>query len=774
MGKLKLIMQTVGCILIILTTIICTACKQDRLLDHVNTFIGTAVAGTEGADNHIEAVNEVLGQTIPAVQLPNAMNSWTPQTRLTEVKCISPYYYTDTVFYGFRSSHWINGGCAQDYGSFTVMAATGALAPSNKDRKVRYSHTNETSSPTYYRLELPEQGVINEMTATMRAAIFNFTATRTDSLWIIVTPNSDYQDCFVEIDREKGRIWGYNTVHRIYQGIGQKAGTKSYFVVEFDRPILLYGTYGNNTVLHENSSLKNMNDMGAYVGFNVTAGEKVKIRCGTSFTSMEEAALNLAAEISHWDFNAVRQDNERIWNNHLSKIQIETPDRSLRTQFYSAFYRASLLPRVMSDVNGSYPSFAGSNKTEVAEGFLYYDDFCAWDTYRTLMPMLNILSPEKVGDMVTSLTYKYEQGGWLPIFPCWNSYTSGMVGDHTISMICDAYLKGTPIWDIDLAYEAMRKNAFCVLKNDSLYRDGRGRRALESYLQYGYIPLEDPVAEAFHDNEQVSRTLEYAYDDFALALVADKLGKSEDAEKLFSRAMNYLNVIDPETGYARGRYADGRFIEKFNPFTNQRYITEGYPAHYTWYVPHDPIGLANAMGGRDKFIAKLDSMFSQKIYWHGNEPSHQITYLYNWVGEPWKCQREVAAIRLREYGNYPGGLAGNDDAGQMSAWYMMSSIGFYPVCPGTNQYAIGTPLYPRAEIDTGNGSKFIVKAPKANATNIYIQSATLNDKPLTRTYLEHEEIMKGGKLELVMGPEPSKWGCGTDDIPFSLTETLKR
>lgn len=774
MGKLIITMRITGFISVLLLTLLCTSCKRDQPLEYVNTFIGTAAAGTEGAEDHIEAVNEVFGQTMPAVQLPHAMNSWTPQTRLTEVKCISPYYYTDTIFYGFRASHWINGGCAQDYGSFTVMGTTGSLAPSNQERGIQYNHTNEIATPAYYRLELPGQGIVNEITATMRAAIFRFTATRADSLWIIVTPNSDYADCYIEVDIEQCRIWGYNTVHRLYQGAGKKAGTKSYFVMEFDRPISIYGTYGNSSVMKDNHSLKDMDDMGAYVGFSVTSGEKVNIRCGTSFTSMEEAALNLITEIPDWNFDVVRYGNEKIWNEYLNKIQIKTPDKSLRTQFYSAFYRASLLPRVISDTNGSYPSFAGADKTEVAEGFLYYDDFCAWDTYRALMPMLNIISPEKVGDMITSLICKYEQGGWLPIFPCWNSYTSAMVGDHTISMICDAYLKGTPIRDIGKAYEAMYKNAFCILENDSLYQDGRGRRALKSYLEYGYIPLEDPVADAFHDNEQVSRTLEYAYDDFALALVADKLGKSADAAKLLERAMNYMNVIDPQSGYARGRYADGSFIEEFNPFRNQRYITEGYPAHYTWYVPHDPVGLANVMGGRSRFISKLDSIFSQKIYWHGNEPSHQIAYLYNWMGEPWKCQREIATIRMREYGNYPGGLAGNDDAGQMSAWYMLSSIGFYPVCPGTNQYAIGTPLYQRTEIDTGNGNKFIIEAPKTSATHIYIQSAELNGKSLTRTYLEHDEIMRGGKLELVMGPEPSTWGCGSQDAPFSLTENLKR
>lgn len=774
MGKLTTIIRLTTYILPLFIAVLHTSCKQDQPIKYVNIFIGTAAADIEGADDHIVAINEVFGQTMPAIQLPNAMNSWTPQTRLTEAKCISPYYYTDSTFYGFRSSHWINGGCAQDYGSFTVMAATGPLAPSNSERGIPYNHTDEIASPAYYRLALPEQGIVNELTATMRASILKFTATRADSLWIIVTPNSDYKDCYIEVDKEHNRICGYNTVYRLYQGAGQRAGTKSYFVIEFDRSFSLYGTYGDSLIMRENHSLKDMYDMGAYVGLTVTAGENIKIRCGTSFTSIEEAILNLAAEIPHWDFEKIKSNNEEIWDNHLSKIKIDTPDKNLLTKFYSAFYRASLLPRIISDVNGSYPSFAGASRTEIAEDFLYYDDFCAWDTYRTLMPMLNIISPDKVGDMVTSLTAKYKQGGWLPIFPCWNSYTSAMIGDHTASIISDAYLKGTPIQNIGLAYEAMRKNAFEVPENDSLYRDGRGRRALDSYLQYRYIPLEDPVTEAFHDEEQVSRTLEYAYDDFALALVAEKLGKSEDAEILFKRAMNYLNVIDPESGYARGRHANGSFIEDFNPFTNQSYITEGYPAHYTWYVPQDPIGLANAMGGRHKFISKLDSMFSQKIYWHGNEPSHQIAYLYNWVGEPWKCQREVAAIRTREYGNSPGGLAGNDDAGQMSAWYMMSAIGFYPVCPGTNQYAIGTPLYPRTEINVGNGKKFIVEAPQVNETNIYIQSAILNGEPLTRTYLEHEEIMKGGKLVIVMGPLPSKWGSEPNDAPFSITKTLKR
>ena len=361
--------------------------------------------------------------------------------------------------------------------------------------------------------------------------------------------------------------------------------------------------------------------------------------------------------------------------------------------------------------------------------------------------------------MMQSLVRMYEQGGWLPIFPCWNNYTAAMIGDHCVSVLADAYVKGIRNFDFVKAYEAMRKNAFETPSSETEYKNGMGRRALQSYLKYGYIPLEDEVKDAFHTNEQVSRTLEYAYDDFCVAQMAKALGKTEDYQTLMKRSENWRNVLNPQTGYVDGRYADGRFQNEASPFEKQKFITEGAPCHYTWYVPQNPQGLIEAMGGKVSFVSKLDSMFTEGRYWHGNEPCHQVAYMFNYAGEPWRTQKYVRQILDTEYLDATGGLSGNDDAGQMSAWLLFSYMGFYPVCPATPYYMIGSPVFPKLTLNLENGKSFTIIADNASSENIYIQSATLNGLPYTHNYLLHEDIMNGGELYFVMGNMPNPaWG----------------
>jgi predicted alpha-1,2-mannosidase len=345
-----------------------------------------------------------------------------------------------------------------------------------------------------------------------------------------------------------------------------------------------------------------------------------------------------------------------------------------------------------------------------------------------------------------------------------------MIGDHCISLIGDAYVKGIHNFDIQKAYKAMRQNAFNQPATYNEYKDGLGRRALTSYLKYGYIPLEDSVKEAFHKAEQVSRTLEYAYDDYILSLLAAKWGHKADATLLAERAMNYRNVIDSRTGYVQGRHSDGSFLNENNEVKFCSFITEGTPCHYTWYVPHDVRGLMQCMGGREGFLARLDSMFTQKRYWHGNEPCHQIGYLFNYAGMPWKTQQTVHHIMETEYLNMPGGLSGNDDAGQMSAWYIFSAMGFYPVCPGTVNYVIGTPLFAKLTINLTNGNRFTILAPNVSSHNIYIQSVKWNGMHYNRNYITHDMIMSGGTLEFEMGAAPNKsWGTSTSSLPPSMS-----
>lgn len=417
-------------------------------------------------------------------------------------------------------------------------------------------------------------------------------------------------------------------------------------------------------------------------------------------------------------------------------------------KFYGSLYRCSLLPRVISDADGSYPRFAKGDKILSTGGKTdKYGDFSMWDTYRALHPLITLLTPERSGEMMQSLVTDAEEGGWMPIFPCWNSYTAAMIGDHCAAAIADAAVKGVNNFDKEKAYRYLRKNAFETPADFNEYKDGMGRRALESYMRYGYIPLEDGVEEAFHKQEQTSRTLEYAFDDFALAQLADIVGATEDAEMLRKRAGNYRNVIDPALGYANGRHADGTFAEGTDPFDFNRAITEGAPCHYTWYVPHDPEGLIGMLGGSERFVEKLDSMFTQKRYWHGNEPCHQVAYMFDMAGRNDLTQKWVRHILDTEYLDTPGGLSGNDDAGQMSAWFVFSAMGFYPVCPATDRYYLGAPLFDRVTITPEGGKPFTITAPGASEGKKVFKRILLNGEPLEDFSITHSDLNSAGTLK---------------------------
>ena len=731
----------------------------NAMLQGINTFTGTSPSITKTAGLFGKKTEE-FGQTLPAVLVPNGMNFWTPQTRWTEKKCVAPYYYKDAEFQGFRNSHWIVGGCTQDYGSFTLAVG---------EKEWPLNHEQETSRPDYYAIMLPEAGVGAEMTTTSRAAIFRFTplgkGETADPLLgdrvqqvqkgfrritLRLVPNSDEKESTITLDAANNRLYATNPVHRIYQGWGESAGFTGHYVL----------TWKDRLVDSR------ITDSIAYLTFEVPEGRPLIVKAASSFTGKDGAWKNLQAEIPHWDFLKVRMQLNETWLQHFSKMSVEkTEGGEMRLhQFYGAFYRASFLPHEINDVDGRYPQFAGKDSIcslpkGRAGGGPSYMDFSMWDTYRAVHPLLNIISPTKSGAMMQSLVRMYEQGGWLPIFPCWNSYTAAMIGDHCVSVLADAYVKGIRNFDAEKAYEAMRKNAFETPASVEEYKNGMGRRALQSYLKYGYIPLEDEVSDAFHTNEQVSRTLEYAYDDFCVAQMAKALGKNDDYKVLMARSENWRNVLNPQTGYVDGRYADGRFQNEVSPFQKQKFITEGAPCHYSWYVPQNPKGLIAAMGGREQFVSKLDSMFTEGRYWHGNEPCHQVAYMFNYAGEPWRTQKYVRHILDTEYLDDAGGLSGNDDAGQMSAWLLFSYMGFYPVCPATPYYMIGSPVFPKLTLNLENGKAFTIIAENASSENIYIQSAELNGQPYTHNYLLHEDIMKGGELHFVMGNKPNPaWG----------------
>ncbi len=740
-------------------------------LAYVRPLIGTAPSTTETARLHSEAGSELRGQTFPAIGMPFGMTQWTPQTRATEQKCLSPYYYQDDSIQGFRGSHWMSGSCTQDYGSVTIMALQGELKVDPVERASRFSHTREKVTPSYYAVMLSDYRIQAEMTATSRAGFLQFTPATEEATYIIVEPNSDEGEGYVEIIPERNEIVGFNPVHRIYQGWGESAGFSGYFVIRFEQPFETYGLWQGKEIMQGEQKIEaSGQSVGAFVQLAAAKGKPLKVKVGTSFTSIPQARKNLETEINGWNFLQVRKASERAWKEALNKIQVGGGSEEEKIMFYTALYHTMMLPRLFSDVDSVYVGFANSKKVYKADKFNYYTDFSLWDTFRAVHPLHTIINPDRTADMVESLLVMAQQGGWLPIFPAWNSYTAAMIGDHAIAMIGDAWMKGIKPVDEELAYEMMRKNAFEPNTDLKSYRSGKGRRALTSYLQYNFIPLEDSVPDSFHQNEQASRTLEYAYDDFVLAQVAKELGKEADYQALIQRARNYRYVFDSLTGYVRGRYADGRWIEPFDPVAPRAsFITEGSPFQYTWYVPQDVAGLLKLMGGKEKFIQKLDTLFEQRYYWHGNEPGHQTAYLYAYAGAPWKTQQRVRDIIQEEYSATPGGLSGNEDAGQMSAWLVFSMMGFYPVTPGIPCYVIGSPVFDQVTLNLKGGKTFLVRAHNTSSENRYIQAALLNGELLNRSYLRHEEIMEGGELLLEMGPEPNEqWAAQDSSLPPSM------
>jgi predicted alpha-1,2-mannosidase len=578
---------------------------------------------------------------------------------------------------------------------------------------------------------LNDFGTIAELTGSTRSGIMRFTFPGNKTSCIFLRVNSDENQGLIWYSKRDNLIIGYNPVHRLYQGRGQSAGFRGWFVIRFDKPF---------AVTNNRPGRQNM---------VITFGNKETVTSfiGTSFTSLDGAIRNLNEEIPEPDFEKLRAATEDVWNQTLGRIRIEGGSDEDKTKFYTALYHCYQLPRIASDTDGRYTGFAEDTLIHKTEGFDYYDDFSMWDTYRALHPLMTILEPERTLDMVRSLVLKAEQGGWMPIFPAWASYTAAMIGDHVSTMISDAYTKGIDDFDIEKAYRYMRQNAFNIPPHDE-YVDGKGRRALESYLRYGYIPLEDSVWDAFHRREQVSRTLEYAFDDYALSIVAAMLNKKDDYEQLSRRAGNYRNVFDTQTGFVRGRYANGSWIEPFRPYEKASFICEGTPFQYTWYVPHDVPGLINLMGGRKKFLRKLDEFFDDGHYWHGNETDQQAPFMYAMAGKPSKTQYWTTRINKEEYGTGPGGLSGNEDAGQMSAWIVFSMLGFYPVCPASGEYVITTPAFDDIRIQLPGGKYFTSKSTGLGDNSFYIRSVIKNGKIYKGVVLTHKEIMDGGELML--------------------------
>lgn len=664
-----------------------------------------------------------------------------------------------------------------------------------------YSHKEEEADPGYYAVNLKDYGIKAEMTTTERVGFHRYTFPESQDAHLIIdvthslTPD---RDTYVKVLNEN-QIEGFVT--------GDREGDHSrpltcYFFAEFNKSFTTYGTWNGDNIKHGITEMSGKDGVGAFVNFSTSEGEQVLIKVGISFVSIEGAKKNLEAEVPHWDFDEIRSQAKNIWNKKLNKIKVKGGTESQKTTFYTSLYHSLLFPRTFSDVDGSYYSRFDST-VHRTPGEPYYVDFSLWDTYRAQHPLLAYLEPERQNEMIHTFLKMYDQGGRLPLYVSYKNYfMKVMIGDHATSVIVDSYMKGIRDFDIEKAYEAMRKNAMVPGEKAS------SRIGLIDYMNLGYAPA-DKV------RESVSVTLEYAYDDWCLSEMARTLGKNDDYELFSKRARNYENLYDKSTGLMRPRMADGswlqmcidepdiirkdghRYYSCFDPLwvgvSPNRHFTESNAWQYLWHVPYDVHGLIDLIGGREKFISKLDTLFTMtpdetgpeyaplysKIgqYVHGNEPVHHVGYLYNYAGAPWKTQQRVHQIMEEKYIAAPDGLCGNDDMGQMSAWYLFSAMGFYPVAPGQNVFAIGTPLFEEASLELGDyyeGNKFTVKAEGVSTENYYIQSATLNGANYNKTWINHEDIIKGGTLTFIMGPKPNKeWGASLEAAPPSMTQGHK-
>ncbi len=753
-------------LLILITSIIISGCNKSgkvRYTEFVNTMTGT--------DAH--------GHTFPGAALPGGMVQLSPDTDIKGWDWCSGYHYSDNSLMGFSHLHRSGMG-AGDWGDVLLMPGTGDLKikpgdKTNPDEGYRsgFSHNEEKSSPGYYSVYLKDYGINAELTITPRTGFHKYTFPESENSHIIIDMHHGISDSCLDA---MVKIISDDEVTGYRESKGFVKYQKVYFCAKFNKPFSSSGTWKGEKI-NPGSRQESGPHIGAFINYVTSEKETVKVKVGISYTSIDQARLNMKTEIPHWDFARVKEQASDIWNKALGKIEVKTdddknPDRQKLNTFYTAMYHSLLFPATFSDVDGKYTGL--DNKIHTAEGFIYSSDFSLWDTYRTEMPLLALIEPERNRNAINTMIAQYEQGGWLPTPQQFgNCYTNDMIGDHPAPAILDAYMKGIKNFDTEKAYQAVKKNATEIPPPE---HRSKGRVGLKYYHDYGYIPYDK-------ERQSVSRTLEYAYNDWCVAQFAKALGKDDDYELFSKRALNYKNVLDTLSRFARPKNSNGSWLEPFDPrfigHGAQRHYTEANAWQYTWFVPHDVGGLIDFFGGQEKFTEKLDSLFSVDSdipesvpdvtgligqYAHGNEPSHHITYLYNYAGLPWKTQKIVREVMDNFYDDGPAGLCGNEDMGQMSAWYIMSAMGFYPVAPGQNIYSIGSPLFNKIIIHPdekyNNIKKFTIEALDNSPDNKYIQSASLNGIPLNKPYFGHAEIKNGGTLVLQMGPEPNeKWGA---------------
>ena len=714
------------------------------------------------------------GNTYPAIARPWGMNFWTPQTG--KMGDGWQYTYTANKIRGFKQTHqpspWIN-----DYGQFSIMPVTGKLEFDEEKRASWFSHKGEIATPSYYKVYLAEHDVVTEMTPTERAVLFRFTFPENEHSYIVV--DAFDKGSYVKVIPEENKIIGYTT--RNSGGVPENF--KNYFVIEFDKPFTYKGTFADKK-LEEGNLEQKADHTGAIIGFSTRKGEIVHARIASSFISFEQAAQNLK-ELGNDSFEQLAQKGNDAWNNVLGKIEVEGGNLDQYRTFYSCLYRSLLFPRKFYEFTADrQPIHYSPYNGQVLPGYMYTDTGF-WDTFRCLFPFLNLMYPSVNKEIQEGLINTYKESGF---FPEWASpgHRGCMIGNNSASVLVDAYMKGVKVDDVKTLYEGLIHGTENVHPEVS----STGRLGYQYYNKLGYVPYDVKI------NENTARTLEYAYDDWCIYQLAKALNRPKKEIELFAkRAMNYRNVFDKESKLMRGRNENGQFQSPFSPLKWGDAFTEGNSWHYSWSVFHDPQGLIDLMGGKKMFITMLDSVFAvppvfddsyygQVIheiremtvmnmgnYAHGNQPIQHMIYLCNYAGQPWKAQYWLRQVMDRMYTPGPDGYCGDEDNGQTSAWYVFSALGFYPVCPGTDEYVIGAPLFKKATLHFENGNNLVIDAQNNSKENLYIESLRVNGQESTRNYLKHADLLQGGTIEFKMGSHPNlNRGINDDDAPYSFSK----
>ncbi|MDP4130416.1 MAG: GH92 family glycosyl hydrolase [Bacteroidota bacterium] len=730
--------------------------QKKQEVDYVNPIIGTPFAGFE---KDLQG-----GGTFPTVGDPHAMTNFVVQTSQNKMSRM-PYIYEDSTVMGFMGSHqptvWMG-----DYGYFSVMPEIGELKTLPENRALPFSHKDEIAKPYYYSVLLKagnKKQIRGEITAASRCGFFRFTFPKSDQAHIVIQginlnpaladQANDVESRikklkgFVKVDKENKEITGYNPDRQSAQLGPDLPNFKGYFIIQFSKAFDSFGTWSGSETFPLTTEQYGTR-MGAYISFKTEDKEQVLVRMATSFISLEQARKNLKEEISDWYFDKLAIRTRNIWQENLSRIEVADVPDAQKTIFYTAMFHTMLFPREFSEYGKYYSAF----DDRVHNG-ISYTDYSLWDTYRALHPLLIFTQPELVNGMVNSLLQMYKEGGWLPMWPN-PAETNIMIGTHADAVIADAYIKGFRGYDVNLAYEAIRHDAMvppdCDTKHLWADRDpwtaSEARAGMSYEHAVGYVPVDKT-------SESVSRTIEYSYDDYCVSVVAKDLGKTDDYNLLTQWSKNYKNLFIPETGFFGPRKFDGTFNV---PDTVG--FTEGDKWTYAFGAMHDPAGMIALMGGNEKFAAKLDSNFTQGHYHHDNEPGHHYIYLFDYCGQPWKTQELVRTHTRFNYRDEPLGINGNDDCGQMSAWYIFGVMGFYPVAPGSGIYAIGAPQFPRLTLHykVGNQDRQLnIVARNLSAENKYIQKVSLDGKPIEHPFISHADLINGKDLVFEMGPKPN-------------------